>query len=155
MPKEAPVHCIIQCQRRRRRRRRRRRSFPSTVLYSGRGRSGASRPLYYTVPEEDFPSTALYSARGGFGASLPLYYTVPEEGPKLPDHCSIQCQSFPPTVLYSAASRAPSSRAATAAAAAANQHLNATLRHPSPSARGAMISNLKPGAAPYSRAPVV
>ena len=65
----------------------------------------ASRPLYYTVPEEDlelpvhciiqcqrrvrsFPSTA----RGGSGASRPLYYTVPEEDPELPVHCIIQCQ---------------------------------------------------------------
>ena len=63
---ELPVHCIIQCH-----------SFPSTVLYSARGGSGASRPLYYTVPEED---------------------------PELPVHCIIQCQrriwSFPSTVLY-------------------------------------------------------
>ena len=104
---------MIQCQRRIR-------SFPSTVLYSARGGSGSSRPLYYTVPEEDpelpvhciiqcqrririFPSTVLYSARGGSGASRPLYYTVPgasrplyytvtEEDPELPLHCIIQCQ---------------------------------------------------------------
>ena len=87
---ELPVHCIIQCARRIR-------SFPSTVLYSARGGSeasrggsGASRPLYYTVPDED-PAlpvhTICYSARGGSGASRPLWYTVPEEDPE----CIIQC----------------------------------------------------------------
>ena len=61
----------------------------NTVLYSARGGSGASSPLYYTVPGEDpelscplyytvpeeirsFPSTVLYSTRGGSGASRPL-----------------------------------------------------------------------------------
>ena len=48
---------------------------------------------------QNFPSTVLYSARGGSGASRPLYYTVPEEDPELPVHCIIQCQtklrSFP------------------------------------------------------------
>ena len=104
-------YCIIQCQRRFR-------SFPSTVLYSARGGSGASRPLYYTVPEEvpelpvhciiqcqrrfrSFPSTPLYHtvARGGSGASRPLYEEVPEHAV----HCIIQCErrfrSFPSTVF--------------------------------------------------------
>ena len=108
---ELPVHCIIQCQRRFW-------SFPSTVLYSARGDSGASGPLHHTVPEEvpelpvhcmrrfrSMPSTVSYSARGGSGASRPLYYTVPEEVPELPVHYIIQCQrrfrSFRSIVLYS------------------------------------------------------
>jgi len=67
----ASVHCIIQCQRRIR-------SFPSTALYSAKEKI------------RSFPSTVLYSARGGSGASRPLHYTVPEEDPELPLHCIIQ-----------------------------------------------------------------
>ena len=91
------------------------RSFPSTVLYSARGGSGASRE----DPElpgriRSFPSTVLYSARGRSGASRPLSYTVPEDEPELPVHCIIQCQSrirsFPSTVLYSARGGSGASR---------------------------------------------
>ena len=39
---ELPVHCIIQCQRRFR-------SFRSIVLYSVRGGSGASGPLWHCI----------------------------------------------------------------------------------------------------------
>ena len=96
------------------------RLFSLPLYYTARGGSGASHPLYYTVPEDNpelpvhciiqcqrrirsFPSTVLYSARGGSGASRiqcqrrirsfpSTYYTVPEEDPELPVHCIIQCQ---------------------------------------------------------------
>ena len=123
---ELPVHCIIQCQRKFQS------FFPSIVLYSARGGSRASRPLYYTAAEEvpellpvhcilqcerrfrSFPSTVFYSARRGSGASSPLYDTVPEGVPELPVHCIIQCQrrfrSMPSTVSYSARGGSGASR---------------------------------------------
>ena len=88
----------------------------STVLYSARGESGASRPLYYTVPEDDpeLPVHCITQCQKE-DPELPVHCITQcqKEDPELPVHCIVQCQrrirSFPSTVLYSARGRSGAS----------------------------------------------